>query len=419
VEKMSSFWTVFFFNYLAKIKSKTFIITTILFTVLIIGLMNVEKIIDLFKPDSKPVGVITQDKELQQIISHMTEDRLEISGHEHKFKYFKDERKARDQLKDEELAYLLSVQQQSDGMLKVKFLANTDVHDEDVTVVSNIFSKIQSYLVASNLQLANEDFLRMMSPVEVEVEKSSSKLKNAEEHMGTGFLIILFISVNYILILSYSTQLATAVASEKSSRVMELIVSSISPTKYLFAKLSSTLLIGLTQVAVWITVPYLLYKAGIVSIDDSTSAFINFSNIDMSLILFGILLFVLGFLLYGSFACLFGSLMSRSEESSQAVMPLMIILLIAFYIGIFGLQNPGSKIITVTSHIPFFTPIIMLVRLGFLEISYVEVLISVISLSVLTFLAILVTTKVFKGGVVLYGEGSLKNIKKALEVHQN
>lgn len=70
---------------------------------------------------------------------------------------------------------------------------------------------------------------------------------------------------------------------------MELIISSISPTKYLFAKLLSTLFVGLTQVAVWLLVPYLLYKLNIINIDDSLSSFINFSNLDTEMIGLGII----------------------------------------------------------------------------------------------------------------------------------
>ena len=416
---MDNFWTVFFSNYRTKIKSKSFLTFTILFTLIIIGLMFSDKIMNLFQPDSKPVGVVTSDNELKEIVGQMTEDQLISGGHEHEIMYFSNKKDAEEKLADDQLAYFLTIDRNTDRTLLVTFIAETDVHDEDVASVQSIFSQIQSYLMAQDIQLSDEEFLRVLSPAEIVVEKMSSNLKDEENHLSTGFLIILFISLNYILILSYATQLATAVATEKSSRVMELIISSISPTKYLFAKLLSTLFVGLTQVAVWLLVPYLLYKLNIINIDDSLSSFINLSSLDTEMIGLGIIFFVLGFLLYGSLACLFGSLMSRSEESSQAVMPLMILLLIGFYIGIFGLYNPSSTFITVTSHIPFFTPIIMLVRVGFLNISFLEIFISLLTLSLLTVATIFVTARVFKGGVFLYGKGSFKNIKKALDVHQN
>ncbi|PGZ00453.1 sodium export permease, partial [Bacillus thuringiensis] len=91
------------------------------------------------------------------------------------------------------------------------------------------------------------------------------------------------------------------------------------------------------------------------------------------LVAYGILFFTLGFLLYGSLSCLLGSIISRIEESSQAVMPLMFMLIAALYIALYGMSNPSSTVVTVTSYIPFFTPIVMLVRIGFLNIPVWEI----------------------------------------------
>ena len=144
------------------------------------------------------------------------------------------------------------------------------------------------------------------------------------------------------MILMYVAQLATDVATEKSSRVMELVVSSISPTKHLYAKLFSTLLAGITQIIIWGLVATVGYKTAINDSKNDILNSIDLNSVAPTLVFYGILFFTLGFLLYGSLSCLFGSIITRIEESSQAVMPLMFMLLVALYIAIYGMSNPSK-----------------------------------------------------------------------------
>ena len=108
---------------------------------------------------------------------------------------------------------------------------------------------------------------------------------------------------------------------------MELVVSSISPTKHLYAKLFSTLLAGITQIIIWGLVATVGYKTAINDSKNDILNSIDLNSVAPTLVFYGILFFTLGFLLYGSLSCLFGSIITRIEESSQAVMPLMFMLL--------------------------------------------------------------------------------------------
>lgn len=226
--------------------------------------------------------------------------------------------------------------------LKATYITETDVNQQDVSKVQTILSQIQSSNFAQQLNLSQDELKVLTTPVEIHTKTVSDKVKDGEHTEGVGILINVFIMLNYLMILMYAAQLATDVATEKSSRVMELVVSSISPTKHLYAKLFSTLLAGITQIIIWGLVATVGYKTAINDSKNDILNSIDLNSVAPTLVFYGILFFTLGFLLYGSLSCLFGSIITRIEESSQAVMPLMFMLLAALYIAIYGMSNQAA-----------------------------------------------------------------------------
>ncbi|OJD81247.1 ABC transporter permease [Bacillus paramycoides] len=410
---MSSFWTIFLQNYKSKVKSKSYISLTIIISMLIIGLLNVDRIYDFFVGNEEEnVVVVTEQEELYTTIHQVfknVDSKLNV-------KHSKDKQKAESGVKKGEYKYAVVVEELDNKQLNATYMAETDVNQEDVTKVQTILSQIQSSNFAQQLNLSQDDLKVLTTPVEIQTKTVSDKVKGGEHKASVAILINIFIFLNYLMILMYATQLATDVATEKSSRVMELVVSSISPTKHLYAKLFSTLLAGITQIIIWGLIAFVGYKTAIKGSKNDILNGIDLNSFAPTLVVYGIIFFTLGFLLYGSLSCLFGSIISRIEEASQAVMPLTIMLLAALYIALYGISNPSSSLITITSYIPFFTPIVMLVRIGFLNIPVWEVALALAILLATICMMIGLTSRVYRGGVLLYGKGAFSNIKKAIKL---
>ncbi|MBJ8113401.1 ABC transporter permease [Bacillus cereus group sp. N6] len=410
---MSSFWIIFLQNYKSKVKSKSYIFLTIIISMLIIGLMNIDKIHAFFVGNEEEnVVVVTEQEELYTTIHQVfknSDSKLNI-------KYSKDKQKAESGVKKGEYKYAIVVEELDNKQLNATYIAETDVNAEDVTKVQTILSQIQFSNFAQQLNLSQDDLKVLTTPVEIYTKTVSDKVKGGEHKESVAILINIFIFLNYLMILMYAAQLATDVATEKSSRVMELVVSSISPTKHLYAKLFSTLLAGITQIIIWVLIAFVGYKTAIKSSKNDILNGIDLNSFAPTLVLYGIIFFTLGFLLYGSLSCLLGSLISRIEEASQAVMPLTILLLAAFYIAIYGISNPNSSLITITSYVPLFTPIVMLVRIGFLNIPIWEVALALVILLATIFIMIGLTSRVYRGGVLLYGKSAFSNIKRAIKL---
>ncbi|AND06874.1 ABC transporter permease [Bacillus thuringiensis] len=412
---MSSFWTIFLQNYKSKVKSKSYFAITIIVSMLIIGLMNFDKIYNLFAGnEDDQVVVVTEKEELYSTIHQVfknVDSKIQV-------KRSTDKQKAESGVKNGDYTYAIVVEELNNKQLKATYITETDVNQQDVSKVQTILSQIQSSNFAQQLNLSQDELKVLTTPVEIHTKTVSDKVKDGEHTEGVGILINVFIMLNYLMILMYAAQLATDVATEKSSRVMELVVSSISPTKHLYAKLFSTLLAGITQIIIWGLVATVGYKTAINDSKNDILNSIDLNSVAPTLLFYGILFFTLGFLLYGSLSCLFGSIITRIEESSQAVMPLMFMLLAALYIAIYGMSNPSSMVVTITSYVPFFTPIVMLVRIGFLNIPVWEIALALGILIATICIMIGLTSRVYRGGVLIYGKGAFSNIKKAIKLGQ-
>ena len=412
---MNSFWTIFLQNYKSKVKSKSYFAITIIVSMLIIGLMNFDKIYNLFAGnEDDQVVVVTEKEELYSTIHQVfknVDSKIQV-------KRSTDKQKAESGVKNGDYTYAIVVEELNNKQLKATYITETDVNQQDVSKVQTILSQIQSSNFAQQLNLSQDELKVLTTPVEIHTKTVSDKVKDGEHTEGVGILINVFIMLNYLMILMYAAQLATDVATEKSSRVMELVVSSISPTKHLYAKLFSTLLAGITQIIIWGLVATVGYKTAINDSKNDILNSIDLNSVAPTLVFYGILFFTLGFLLYGSLSCLFGSIITRIEESSQAVMPLMFMLLAALYIAIYGMSNPSSMVVTITSYVPFFTPIVMLVRIGFLNIPVWEIALALAILIATISMMIGLTSRVYRGGVLIYGKGAFSNIKKAIKLGQ-
>ncbi|MGG0123167.1 ABC transporter permease [Bacillus paranthracis] len=412
---MSSFWTIFLQNYKSKVKSKSYFAITIIVSMFIIGLMNFDKIYNLFAGnEDDQVVVVTEKEELYSTIHQVfknVDSKIQV-------KRSTDKQKAESGVKNGDYTYAIVVEELNNKQLKATYITETDVNQQEVSKVQTILSQIQSSNFAQQLNLSQDELKVLTTPVEIHTKTVSDKVKDGEHTEGVGILINVFIMLNYLMILMYAAQLATDVATEKSSRVMELVVSSISPTKHLYAKLFSTLLAGITQIIIWGLVATGGYKTAINDSKNDILNSIDLNSVAPTLVFYGILFFTLGFLLYGSLSCLFGSIITRIEESSQAVMPLMFMLLAALYIAIYGMSNPSSMVVTITSYVPFFTPIVMLVRIGFLNIPVWEIALALGILIATICMMIGLTSRVYRGGVLIYGKGAFSNIKKAIKLGQ-
>lgn len=411
---MNKFWIMVVHTYLSKIKSKSFIITTLVMALVLFGISNISTIIEAFNKDeeAKSFAVLDETNEYYT----MFENNLVASGVPIEVeKSTLSESELDEQVLAEEIdgVIILQVDQNQQPTATVKTLSMTD---------SQIFTQIEQVLQQTKLELGrvqlgldSNELNELFTPVELNKVALEDNAKSEEELNQARGLVYVLLFVIYISVIMYASMIATEVAIEKSSRVMEILISSVSPVKQMFAKLIGIGLVSLTQMIVILVVGYATIKSQINDINTMTGGALGFSEIPTLTFVYAGIYFILGYFLYATLAAFLGSLVSRIEDVQQLIAPMIFLIIAAFMIAMFGLTNPETSFITISSYIPFFTPMIMFLRVGMLNIPPWEIGLSIAILLVsITVLAIF-GARVYKGGVLIYGKSSsFKDLKRAL-----
>jgi ABC-2 type transport system permease protein len=280
--------------------------------------------------------------------------------------------------------------------------------------------QVKVQLAAAQLQLTPGQLAQIYEPPVFERVALKDNAKTQEELSEARGLVYVLLFVIYFAVIMYANMIAMEVATEKSSRVMEILISSVSPIKQMFGKILGIGLLSLTQLVLLLGVGYFFVKRNLESMEGGFFEFLGFQNIPLSTIIYAVVFFILGYFLYATLAALLGSLVSRIEDVQQMITPMTFVVVAGFMIAMFGLNQPDTAFITITSYIPFFTPMLMFMRVGMLTLPAWEPILGILILIVSIVLLAVFGARVYKGGVLMYGKSnSFKDIKKALQLTKN
>lgn len=416
---MSKFGIMLGHVYVSKLKSKSFIITSIILLIGVLILGNINRMIDLISGgDTKDrVAVLDQTSSVfepfQQQLKKMNQD-IEL------VKVNKSESELEKAVAKGKYEGFLVVSLDQTNLPQATFKAPTLTNTELSSQLTQALQTVKSNMAASQLNLSAEKLALLNSPVAFKEISLENNAKSAEELAQARGLVYILLFIIYFSVIFYASMVGMEIATEKASRVMEILISSASPTQQMFAKIIGTALLGLTQMAFLLAVAYYTIKQNLDNMEGGFFEFFGFSDVKVSTIIYAIVFFLLGYLLYSTFAAFLGSLVSRIEDAQQMMMPMTFIIMIGFFIAMSGLGNPSAGFVTVTSYIPFFTPMLMFMRVGMLDLPMWVGLSGVAVLIVSIIIMAVVGARIYRGGVLLYGKSnSLKNIKKALQISKN
>ncbi|MBQ9545574.1 MAG: ABC transporter permease [Clostridia bacterium] len=233
------------------------------------------------------------------------------------------------------------------------------------------------------------------------------------------FYTYIMIFALYMVILLYGQLVATNVASEKSSRAMELLITTSRPTAMMFGKIVASCIAGLVQIALVFGSAVVLYginKSYFTDVPIVSSIF----DIPPHYLGFMILFFVLGFLIYAFLYGSVGSTVSKVEDINTSVMPITLIFIAAFMVVMFSMSsgNIDNPALVVCSYVPFTSPMAMFTRITMSHVEWYEIAVSVAILVASVIGVGVISAKIYRMGVLLYGtppklSAILKAIRKA------
>jgi ABC-2 type transport system permease protein len=213
----------------------------------------------------------------------------------------------------------------------------------------------------------------------------------------------------YMAVLLYGMGVATGVAEEKGTRIMEILVNVATPFQLLVGKIIGIGAAGLTQMAliVMVGIGALLLQFPLqAALLGSTTGILNLNITGASITMLVMLLvyFILGFLLFATLFAAMGALVKRQDEVQNAVAPLTMLLAVGYIVSFFGVYIPDATWVKVISYVPFWTPTTMLTRIGASGVAPWEVAMTIALMVVSIFVCALLSARIYRFGILIYGQ---------------
>lgn len=252
------------------------------------------------------------------------------------------------------------------------------------------------------------------TPVEVQAVRwtdDGERESMAEILSGIGMLLTFLI---YFFVMTYGGTVMQSIIEEKVNRIVEVMVSSIKPVQLLIGKIVGVGFVGLFQMLIWglLLGVILMVASGIADIpmaDNSTGAAASaLLEVVASLpileicVLF-VFYFIGGYLLYASILSASGAAVNDMQDSQQFMLPVLVLMMFAFYAGFYSAMNPDGPLAFWCSFIPFTSPIVMMVRIPFGLPVWQEIL-SVVLLYLSAAAVMLLSAKIYRVGILMYGK---------------
>lgn len=328
---------------------------------------------------------------------------------------------------DERDAYRLVLDENLSGLLLIDGPLCTLITPDSKNVILNdeirsMVSQAATRWKAAELGLSDEEMVSLFQAVDFRIREVAPEQEEGTEvdqaartqAMVLAYFLLFMI---YMALLLYGNMVASGVAEEKSSRIMEVMVSTVKPLELMFGKIIGVGALGLLQYVIWIAtgvIMALMGKSGLTGgLFGVTDAL---STLPLGSILWFGLFFLLGYFFYAAIFAAAGALVSRVEEVSQAVSLLMMFIIAGFFAAYISFLNPNSSLAVTTSLIPFTAPMVMFARILLAEPPLVEVAASVLIMLLSIGLGTWISAKIYRIGVLLYGKRpSLRQVVRLLK----
>lgn len=412
-------------EYLFRVRSRTFVITTILLAVAVaavtmlptfLGALGVADPAQIALHDE--AGDLSEDPvlTLQAVLSGATEGDADDGP---QVVRTDDPDAAADQVRTGELDGLLTISRRNDGELAFDYLSNQSLTSQTRLLVTQGASAMA---VADRLDRAGIDpsqAAEFFAPADFTATQADPDAVADEDFGGGIILSYIVVILTFMAILTYGNWVAQSVAEEKSGRVMELLITAATPRQLLTGKVLGTGAAGLTQyVAMILAVLAGLALAGpIGSMLGVSELPFELPKIEPSFILAFTGFFILGFLLYATLYAAAGSMVSRIEDVQQAVGPLMYLAMAGYFLSFFAPNDPDGQLVSIASIIPFLSPYLMPTRMLLGNPAPWEIGLALVLLALTLAGAIWVAARIYSAGVLLYGQRvSIRSVLKATRV---
>ena len=278
------------------------------------------------------------------------------------------------------------------------YVNNLSMYDSNTAIADTVLQEVYRINAMVQNGLTPEQAGEIMS---VQIESGTETL--GKDQMQNFFYTYIMIFALYMVILLYGQMVATNVATEKSSRAMEVLVTSAKPTSMMFGKVLASCIAGFSQLVLVFGTAILLYNVNKEALSNPLIA--SIFDIPIELFIYLIVFFVLGFLIYAFMFGAIGSTASKLEDINTSVMPITFLFIIAFMVVMFSMSSGSvdNTAMLVCSYIPFTSPMAIFTSICMSTVAWYEIAISIAILIGSTVGIGVHSAKIYRVGVLLYG----------------
>jgi len=410
---MKEFFTVLGYTFKENSRKKSFIISTVITLILTILIVSLPAIIKSFDNNGKNKAQVqtqtgqpgkTESKGTMFVVDSKDIlkgdlDKLNSAFSEYAFKSEPADNidTLKNNVKDQENNFLL-ILDEKDGVPTFDYLVKQSGSGPDPYAISRA---IKSIFVTDLLNTANVSD-KVSLQVQSDVSYNVSELGKGKMNSYISSIVISMLL--FFAIYFYGYGVAMSVASEKTSRVMELLVTSTKPSKIILGKSAAMGILGLIQLFMVVLTGTLTYKLTFPDNFTIAGQMLDFSSFTPFGLIMIVVYFILGYSLYAMMNAVAGATVSKAEDVNSSIMPISMISMVAFYMGYFSLAVPKGTVAIVASIIPFSSPFSMPCRILAIEVPAWQIAASIISLIITIVLIAWISIKIYSSAVLHYGK---------------
>ena len=402
---MNDILTVMKFTMKDMVRKKSFIVATIIILLMIVIGFNVPRIIKAFSSNENTKLIIVDvdqifEGKLNTITNSLTDYQIEISNVDTKDTI-------KEKIDKDEVDMGIVIENDNSDIKFTYIVDNIYFFSEDVTLTNTIVNLYKSIQI-DKLDIPFEDKIPLIKSFSYDVIQSSAEAK------GNLFLMMTLSVLLFYAVYFCAYQVSTSITVEKTSKIIETLVTSTSPTKIIIGKTLGIGLVGFLQLVLIMLTAYISAK---LFVDPALiKEVLDTSSITLGLTIITLLYFVLGYFVFAFIYALTGSTVSKPEDIQSVNTPVSIISLIGFYLSYYTIMNPNTSLAPVAGILPISSPFCMPFRIMMGLASTKDVIVSLFILSVMILLIAKFAIKIYSSAIL--NSGSKLSVKSIISMYK-
>ncbi len=404
---MHNIWLIVKREYLERVRTKAFVIFTLMFPLLMAATSVLPSLLAMKKSGGRRHLLIAADNAK---FGAEAQKQLSAGGKNLGFDYQVDllpapteEQRAHlnQQVDSKEIDGYIWATDAAIASRKVVYSARQTNDFVEIEVLRNGLRDALLRQTLRNRGMTDVEVTELLKPLEMDaVQIDKGKTKKSSE-VATLLTTIMLVVMLYVTVLMYGIMVMRSVLEEKTSRVMEVMLSAVTAKELMAGKIVGVGAVGITQILIWATMGALVLGPGIALMPHGTPLEIGLSP---TAGIFFAIFFLLGYLLYSAMCAALGAMVNSEQEAQQMQFIVILPLVVSITMMMFVIRQPNAPVAVWMSLVPFCTPVLMFVRILANAAPAWQIALSIFIMLITTYGLLLLCSRIYRVGILMYGK---------------